>query len=49
MAQHAPAPHDVDPKAVASAQYFWQRFSKLSMYSALGVVVILVLLALFIA
>lgn len=49
MASSPPNPHDVDPNAVAHAQSFWTGFMKVSNLSIIGVIVILILLALFIA
>ena len=48
MASPTP-PSDIDPNHLAHSQHFWSSFTKLSTYSAIGVVVILILLALFVA
>lgn len=49
MADHSQNPNDVDPHIVAHAQSFWTGFMKVSNLSILGVIIILILLALFVA
>ncbi len=49
MANHQPTPTDIDPASLTHAQKFWTEFTKYSTWSVLGIVVILILLALFVA